>query len=70
MRKFSGKESGESINSRVRIDDLEPCMLLHTLLRVINHIVRLQAKYPHTIIWLRKEDFKSAYQRLNLNAKT
>ena len=62
--------SGESINSRVKQEELEPCMFGHTFLRLIHHIVYLRQKYPNTIIWLRKEDFKSAYRRLHLNAKT
>ena len=45
-------------------------MFGHTFLRVIHHIVYLRRKYPNKIIWLRKEDFKSAYRRLHLNAKT
>ena len=62
--------SGESVNSRVQKDELEPCMFGHTLLRLVHHIVYLRQKYPNKIIWLRKEDFKSAYRRLHLNAKT
>ena len=67
---FPGKISGESINSRVQKDLLEPCMFGHTLLRVIHTIVHLRQKYPSKRIWLRKEDFKSAYRRLHLKAKT
>jgi hypothetical protein len=67
---FPQEFSGESINSRVNQDELEPCMFGHTFLRVIHHIVYLRQKYPNKIIWLRKEDFKSAYRRLHLNAKT
>ena len=62
--------SGESINSRVKKEELEPCMFGHTFLRLIHHIIYLRQKYPSKIIWLRKEDFKSAYRRLHLNAKT
>ena len=67
---FPQEVSGESINSRVKQDELEPCMFGHTFLRVIHHIVYLRQKYPNKIIWLRKEDFKSAYRRLHLGAKT
>ena len=62
--------SGESVNSRAEKEKLEPCMLEHTLLRVIPHIVYIRKKYPEMIIWLREEDFKSAYRRMHLKAKS
>lgn len=62
--------SGESVNSRVEKEKLEPCMFGHTLLRILHHMVYLRRKYPKKIIWLRKEDFKSAYRRMHLNAKS
>ena len=37
--------SGESVNSRVKKQKLEPCMFAHTLLRVIHHIIYLKSKY-------------------------
>ena len=67
---FPGAVSGESINSRIREGELEPCMFGHTLLRVIHRIVNLRKQYPNTIIWIRKEDFKSVYCRIHVNAKT
>ena len=67
---FPQEISGESLNSRVKQDELEPCMFGHTFLRVIHHIIYLRQKYPNKIIWLRKEDFKSAYRRLHLSAET
>ena len=67
---FPQEISGESLNSRVISDDLEPCMFGHTLLRLVHHIVHLRQKYPKKKIWLRKEDFKSAYRRMHLNADT
>ena len=45
-------------------------MFGHTLLSIVHHIVHLQLKYPKKKIWLRKEDFKSAYRRLHLSAAT
>ena len=67
---FPQEISGESLNSRVIDDELEPCMFGHTLLRLVHHIVYLRQKYPKKKIWLRKEDFKSAYRRLHLSATT
>jgi hypothetical protein len=67
---FPGAISGESVNSRVEKDQLEPCMFGHTLLRVIHTIVHFRKKFPLKRIWLRKEDFKSAYRRLHLRAET
>ena len=63
---FPGAFSGESVNSRTQRDELEPCMFGHALLRVIHTIVALRQKHPTRKIWLRKEDFKSAYRRLHL----
>ena len=65
---FPGFTSEESINSRVIEDNLEPCMFGHALLRIIHRIVHLRTMYPNTIIWIRKEDAKSAYRRVHLNA--
>ena len=67
---FPGAFSGESVNSRVQKENLEPCMFGHTFLRVIHQIVHLRQKYPKKIVWIRKEDFKSAYRRIHLNART
>ena len=65
---FPGKISGSSVNSRVRTSSLEPCMFAHVFLRITHYIVALRQKYPDTRIWIRKEDFKSAFRRLHLNA--
>jgi hypothetical protein len=62
--------SNESINSRTDKDQLEPCMFGHALIRVIHSILHLRQKHPNKKIWIRKEDFKSAYRRLHLNANT
>ncbi len=67
---FLGEISRTSVNSRVKTKNLEPCMFSFVLLRVIHYIVALRRKYPNRKIWLRKEDFKSAFRRLHLNAKT
>ena len=45
-------------------------MFGYTLLCLIHKIVQLRARYPDKIIWIRKEDAKSAYHRVHVNAKT
>ena len=58
---FPGLISGESVNSRVKEEELEPIMFGHTLIRLIHYIVYLRSKYPNLKIWIRKEDLKSAF---------
>ena len=67
---FPGAASDQSINSRVVEDTLEPCMFGHALLRVIHRIVHLRKMHPHMKIYIRKDDAKSAYRRVHLNAHT
>ena len=67
---FPGKFSMESVNSRVNESELEPCMFGHTLLRMIHYIVNLRRRHKKRRIFVRKEDFKSAFRRLHLNAVT
>ena len=67
---FPGKFSNESVNSRVIKEILEPCMFGHTLLRVIHQIVAIRKRHKSSIIWIRKEDFKSTYCRMHLDALT
>jgi hypothetical protein len=67
---FPGKSSKLSINSRTNMDLLEPCQYGHMLLRVIHYIVALRICYPNLPIVLQKTDFKSAYRRQQLSAKT
>ena len=66
---FSGKESGELINSKVNQEKLEPCMFGYTFLRIIHRIVHLRRRNPSSIIWIRKEDAKSTYRRVHINAR-
>ena len=67
---FPGKISKKSVNSRVKFDQLEPCMFSFVFSRIVHYIVALRRKYPTTKIWIRKEDIKSAFRRLHLNAAT
>ena len=45
-------------------------MFGHALLRVIHRIVHLRQLHPNRKIWIRKDDAKSAYRRIHLNANT
>ena len=67
---FPGLSSGESVNSRTIEDNLEPIMFGFTLIRIIHYIVHLRAKFPGKIIWIRKEDLKSAFRRIYMNGNT
>ena len=67
---FPGESSGESINSRVDKEILEPCMFGHSLLRIIHYIVNLRRRHPNRRIFIRKEDYKSAYRRVHTAALT
>ena len=67
---FPGAISGLSVNSRIDPSKLEPCMFSHVFSCIIHYIVALRSKYPRTRIWIRKEDFKSAFRRIHFNATT
>ena len=67
---FPGAYSNESINSRVLKEELEPCMFGHAFIRIIHYIVKTRSRFPDKKIWIRKEDLKSAYRRMHVNAKT
>ena len=67
---FPGAVSSESINSRIDRERMEPIMFGHCLSRVIHQIVALRMKYPDKKIFIRKEDLKSAYRRMHLEAKS
>ena len=67
---FEGEFSGKSINSRVIKEDLEPCMFGYTFLCLVHAIVNMRKNNPKKKIWIRKEDFKSAYRRIHLNMET
>ena len=67
---FPGGVSGKSVNSRVDESQLEPCMFSHVLLRLVHYIANLRRRHVRSRIWLRKEDFKSAFRRLHLSANS
>jgi len=62
--------SGTSVNSRVRADELMPCMYGACLRRLINWVCTARAEYPGIGIFATKVDFKSAYRRCHANAAT
>lgn len=62
--------SGTSVNSRVIEESLLTCPFAHALRRFINTAVALRNKYPGRPILCSKIDYKSAFRRLHLNAKT
>ncbi len=47
---FPGKFSGKSVNSRVKMDESEPCMFSFVFLRIIHYIVALKKKHQKTRI--------------------
>lgn len=67
---FPGFHSDESTNSRAIEELQEPRALGYALLRVIHKIVQLRSKFPNKIIWIRKEDVKSAYRRTHLRPRS
>ena len=67
---FPGAYTESSVNSRVVENELEPCMFGFMLTRLVHYIVHMRRTFPHKRIWLRKEDFKSAFRRVHLNVDT
>jgi hypothetical protein len=60
---------GSSVNSRVKKEELMPCMIGHCIKRIVNWVVAMRNKYPDKKILCSKVDFKSAYRRVHLNWK-
>ena len=67
---FPFPPSDTSVNSRVRKDDLQPCMFGHCIVRIIHYIIALRLNHPNMPILIQKIDFKSAYHRAHLNHET
>lgn len=64
---FSSKTS---VNSRTRPESLLPCPFGQAFHRHINQVVATRRKYPGRRIYSSKIDFKSAFRRMHLDAKT
>ena len=62
--------SGTSVNSRVLKEELLPCMFGACIKRLTNWAVAARRKFPGKRIYATKIDYKSAYRRCHLNAKT
>ena len=62
--------SKTSVNSRVRSEELMPCMYGAFMKRLVNCACSARQKYPNTLIYASKVDFKSAYQQCQLSATT
>ena len=65
---FNG--TGTSVNSRVDKTSLTPCIFGWAIRRLAHWIVCARLKYPNTIIFATKLDFKSAYRRCHMHAST
>ena len=65
---FGGSKT--SVNSRVCKEELLPCMYGASLRRLINWAVAARRKFPGVPIYASKVDFKSAYRRCHLSART
>ena len=62
---WPGKFFQQTIYSRMNPDLLEPVMIGHCLLWIMHYILKLQKRYP-SLIWVRKEDSKSALRCYHL----
>ena len=62
--------AGGSVNDRVDRSALMPCMFGKCLMRLINWAVAARKKYPNLPILASNVDYKSAFRRCHLNART
>ena len=61
---------GTSVNSRVIMEELLPCMFGSCIRRIINWAITARQLYPNLPILASKIYFKSAFQQMHLSAKT
>jgi hypothetical protein len=61
---------GQSVNSRVKKNELDELYYGHSLSRIIHYIISLHIHYPTTRILLSKTDLKAAYRRVTLHGDT
>jgi hypothetical protein len=59
-----------AINSRARLEDLEPAHFGKALRRFIYFVVDLRRRFPEKRIFLVKGDWKAAYRRIHLHPDT
>ena len=67
---FPGAFSDTSVKGRVINKKLLPCFYGNMNWRTIHYTVRCRMRHPRRWIWISKIDWKSAYCRQHLNAKT
>ncbi len=63
-------KSGTSVNSRVKKDELQAVMFANAIKRICNWTVEARRLYPDKRILATKIDYKSAYRRCHIHAKT
>ena len=59
-----------SVNDRVDVDQLTPARFGRALLRFLHYTCKLRKQFPGERLLITKVDFKSAYRRVHLKAKT
>jgi hypothetical protein len=59
--------SGTSVNSRTKSEELLPCMYGACLRRLMNWVCAARNKFPDVPIFVSKVDFKSAYRRCHIH---
>ena len=59
-----------SVNKWVIEESLSVCVYGFTLRRMLHTIIALRKRYPNVAIFITKFDYKSAYRRLHLRART
>ena len=69
-KSFPGAIYDTPVNGRVIDEELVPCFYGHMNQRTIHYIVGCRMRHPCCRIWISKIDWKSAYRRQHLNAKT
>ena len=62
--------SGTSVNSRVIIEELLPCIFGSCISRIVNWAITACLLYPNLLILASKIDFKSAFRQMHLGADT
>jgi hypothetical protein len=62
--------SNQSVNKRVKSDELPPIMYSYVLLRTIHYILAVRQRHPLVRIFLCKFDLDAAYRRCTLSEAT
>ena len=62
--------SGTSVNSRIKTEELLPCLFGACIKQIVNWVVTARRLFPNVPILASKTDFKSAFRQCHLNAAT